>query len=1005
MDVTSEFSSRGEGLDAGEILFEGDVQRLGLSLHRRLQGKTPGVFEAAYWQGLVMDWAMRDAGLKTDLFRLVDALPALTTSEQIARHAREYLLADGRELPSGLGLALRATENPLAASVSAFVIKQNVRRMAERFIVGQDARQAGSKLKRLWSHGFGFTVDLLGEATVNAAESNAYAQRYADLIDFLPGKTARWKENAILDRDALGSIPRANISLKLSAIDHLLDSADPEGGVERLLQVVRPLLHRAKELGAFINFDLEQWSLHEISYRLFERVASDQEFAHWRHLGIVVQAYLKTADQDLDRLLALVARRGAPLTVRLVKGAYWDYEVVQSGLRGYSCPVFTQKEDTDSNYERLSRRLLDHRAELQPAFGTHNLRTLCVALAHADAVGAKPGEFELQMLFGMAEPERELLRSLGHRVRLYAPVGDLITGMAYLVRRLLENTANSSFLRLSHHDRVDIGELMARPRKSIDGILRIPAAEGARDLRAPFQNCALADFTDDATRAAFARVVAESEKQMPWDVPVVIDGHERKEGAAVFHIAPNEKTRIASSTHAATTVDVEQAVAVANKAWPAWRDLPLETRAARINELGARLESDRLRLTAMEVHEQAKPWREADADVAEAVDFCRYYARQALVELASRTLGDLPGEINTLSYEGRGLCAVIAPWNFPLAILCGMTTAALVAGNAVLLKPAEQASAIAFAFHQHALAAGIPGGVLAFLPGEGAVVGEALVRHRDVVQIAFTGSREVGSAILKQAAEIVPGQTMIKRVVCEMGGKNAIIVDDDADLDEAITGVIQSAFGYAGQKCSACSRVILVGGIHENFVHRLKLATEALVPTSAALPGCLLPPVIDQASHDRLFATIRNPGAGVRTILRGEGNATGWFIPPVIFEVTDPSHPLMQRELFGPVLTVFAVRDFSHALEIANLSEFALTGAVYSRSPNHLQKAREQFRVGNLYLNRPCTGAQVHRQPFGGFKMSGAGTKAGGPGHLLNFAEMRVCTENTMRRGFAPEIL
>jgi RHH-type proline utilization regulon transcriptional repressor/proline dehydrogenase/delta 1-pyrroline-5-carboxylate dehydrogenase len=992
--------------EATDILLERDVQRLGRALHQRLRGKTPGLFEAAYWQGLLLDWAMRDPALKTDLFRLVDALPALSTSEQITRHAREYLLAGSRDLPTGLGLALRATENPLAASISAFVIKRNVRHMAERFIVGQDARHARSKLKKLWDDGFGFTVDLLGEATVNPAESEAYARRYADLIEFLPDETVGWKASGILDLGPAGPIPRANISLKLSAMDHLLDPADPDGGVERLLKRVRPLLLRAKELGAFINFDLEQWNLHEITYRLLEHIALDPEFAAWPHLGIVVQAYLKSAGHDLDRLLALSQKRGASLTVRLVKGAYWDYEVIRAGLHGYPCPVFTQKSHTDANYERLTRRLLDNRAMIHAAFGTHNLRSLCVVLAHAESLGLKPGAFELQMLIGMAEAERDLLRDLGHRVRLYAPVGDLLTGMAYLVRRLLENTANTSFLRLSHHDHADIGELMARPK--LADAPSEPAPDWTRSLHAPFRNCPLADFTTAETRAAFLAAVAGAEKQMPWQVPVVIDGRARTDGPALFHVAPNDKTRIASCSNSATTNHVEQAVALAKKAWPAWRDLPLETRASRVNELAARLDADRFRLAAMEVHEQAKPWREADADVAEAVDFCRYYARQALVELAPRTQGNHPGEINILTYEGRGLCAVIAPWNFPLAILCGMTAAALVAGNAVLLKPAEQAGAIAFAFHQHALAAGIPSAILPFVPGDGALVGDALVRHRDVVQIAFTGSREVGTAILRQAAEIVPGQAMIKRVVCEMGGKNAIIVDDDADLDEAVTGVIQSAFGYAGQKCSACSRLIVVERIRENFIHRLRLAAEALAPTSAARADCLLPPVIDEASYDRLKEIIHRPGTDVRSLYRNEAvsaSSAGWFVPPAIFEVTDPRHPLMQRELFGPILTVFAARDFSHALEVANTGDFALTGAVYSRSPRHLQLARETFRVGNLYLNRPCTGAQVQRQPFGGFKMSGTGTKAGGPGYLLHFAEMRVCTENTMRRGFAPEIL
>lgn len=990
--------------DGSEIVLEHDIQRLGRDLQKRLEGKEPGFFEADYWQGLLMNWAMRDTALKTDLFRLVDALPALPGNAQIARHAREYLLADGRQLPTGLGLALRATKNPLAASISAFVIKHNVRQMAGRFIVGQDAQHARAKLKKLWNQGFGFTVDLLGEATVNETESQAYAQRYAELIEFLPGEAAQWKENEILEHGPAGAIPRANISLKLSAMDHLLDPADPDGGVERLLQRVRPLLLRAKELGAFINFDLEQWNLHEITYRLFERVSLNPDFVSWPHLGIVVQAYLKNAHQDVDRLLALSQQRGTPLTIRLVKGAYWDYEVIHAGLHGYACPVFRQKTHTDANYERLARRLFQHGESLHAAFGTHNLRTLSAVLARADSLGLKPGSFEMQMLYGMAESERDLLRSLGHRVRLYAPIGDLITGMAYLVRRLLENTSNSSFLRLSHHDHVDIGKLLAAPEAAPDEQAE-SVSDWAHDLQAPFQSCPLSDFTVETTRAAFAKAITEVGKQMPWQVPVVIDGHARSDEAVLYHVTPNDRAQIATKTHPATLQDVEQAITSAKKAWPAWRDLPLETRAARVNELGARLERDRLRFVAMEVHEQAKPWREADADVAEASDFCRYYARQALIELGSRTQGNLPGEINALTYEGRGLCAVIAPWNFPLAILCGMTAAALVAGNAVLLKPSEQAGAIALVFHQHALAAGIPPEILQFLPGEGDVMGDALVRHPDVVQIAFTGSCEVGTAILKLAAEVVPGQSMLKRVVCEMGGKNAIIVDDDADLDEAVTGVMSSAFGYAGQKCSACSRVIVVGRIRENFINRLSMAAADLVAQSATLPECFLPPVIDEASYDKLWKIINEPGAGILQGFRNEVLEGGWFVPPTLFEVDDPQHPLMQRELFGPVLAIYAACDFSHALEVANTSDFALTGTVYSRSPRHLELARREFRVGNLYLNRPCTGAQVHRQPFGGFKMSGIGTKAGGPGYLLNFAEMRVCTENTMRRGFAPEIL
>lgn len=989
-----------DGLD---LLLERDIQALGRTLHQRLGGKTTGFFQVAFWEGMVMDWALENPALKADLFRLVDALPALSGSSDIARHAREYLLADGRKLPAGLSLALRTTKNPLAAVASAFIIRQNVRRMAGKFIIGQNAHTALPRLKKLWDQGFGFTIDLLGEATLSETESDVYAQRYAELLDFLPTQTASWKPNPLLENSPAGSVPRANISLKLSAMDHLLDPADPDRCVERLLKRVRPLIARAKETGTFINFDLEQWHLHEITYRLFERICIDPEFSAWPHLGIVVQTYLKSADDDIDRLIALAQKRGAPVTVRLVKGATWDYEVIHSGLHGYPCPVFTKKSHTDAAYENITRRLIENRATLGIAIATHNLRSISAALIHAGNAGLPPDACEFQMLYGMAEPERLLLRDLGHRVRIYAPAGDLITGIAYLVRRLLENTANSSFVRLHHHDKVDIDQLLAKPEPA--PAATSSPADWTGDLNAPFQNAPLSDFTSPAVRDAFARAITEAGKQMPWHVSAVIDGRAHNDSTAVFHVSPNDKTRIATCTNPAARTDVDVAVATAQKAWPAWRDLPLHERAVRINELGARIERDRLRLAAMEVHEQAKPWREADADIAEAVDFCRYYARQALLELSPKQQGNLPGEINTLTYEGRGVCAVIAPWNFPLAILCGMATAALIAGNAVVLKPAEQANAIAHAFHQHALAAGIPAGILAFLPGDGETIGAALVRHPEVVQIAFTGSREVGTAILEHAAVISPGQRMIKRVVCEMGGKNAIVIDDDADLDEAITGVLSSAFGYAGQKCSACSRVIVAQKIFDSFTERFIRAVASLQPKSAALPGCLLPPVIDQASHDKLREIIDQPGRDATCLYHGDAGHDGWFVPPAIFEVKDPHHPLMQREFFGPILTLFAARDFSHALEVANTSDFALTGSVYSRSPQNLQLAREQFRVGNLYLNRPCTGAMVHRQPFGGFKMSGAGTKAGGPGYLLNFAEMRVCTENTMRRGFAPEIL
>jgi RHH-type proline utilization regulon transcriptional repressor/proline dehydrogenase/delta 1-pyrroline-5-carboxylate dehydrogenase len=320
------------------------------------------------------------------------------------------------------------------------------------------------------------------------------------------------------------------------------------------------------------------------------------------------------------------------------------------------------------------------------------------------------------------------------------------------------------------------------------------------------------------------------------------------------------------------------------------------------------------------------------------------------------------------------------------------------------MKPAEQSSAIAFELYKRMNEVGFPTDVVHFLPGDGAEVGAHLVAHKDIAQIAFTGSKTVGLHIIEQAARTQSGQEQVKRVVCEMGGKNAIIVDDDADLDEAVAGVMRSAFGFAGQKCSAASRAVIVGSAYEPFVKRLVEACHSIEIKPGDDPACVLNAVVDRDAFERLKGVIADPGSGAKPLYVGDATSGGYFIAPAIFEVTDPNHRLMQEEFFGPVLAVTRAQSFEQAIDIANAVEFKLTGAVFSRLPSHLEEARKRFRVGNLYLNRGSTGALVHRQPFGGFGMSGLGTKAGGPGYLLNFADPRVVTENTMRRGVTPEL-
>jgi len=431
--------------------------------------------------------------------------------------------------------------------------------------------------------------------------------------------------------------------------------------------------------------------------------------------------------------------------------------------------------------------------------------------------------------------------------------------------------------------------------------------------------------------------------------------------------------------------------------------MPAADRAAFLFRAADLMRAQRLELAAWAVFEAGKPWREADADVCEAIDFLVYYGREMLRLAPPRRLDELPGEVNSYLYQPRGVTVVIAPWNFPFAILTGMTAAALVTGNTVIMKPAEQTSIIAARLMEIFREVGLPPGVLSYLPGLGEEVGEYLVTHPRTNLIAFTGSLAVGLRINELAAKTQEGQRGIKKIIAELGGKNAILVDDDADLDEAVLGTVASAFGYAGQKCSACSRVIVLEQVYQQFLNRLIAATRSLQVGPAEDPATFVPPLIDDDACHRVRRYIALAQQDGQIALAMGGPTEGHFVGPVIVTDISPQSSVVREEVFGPVLVVLKARDFDEALALALASPYALTGGVYSRSPAHIERARQEFRVGNLYVNRKITGALVGRQPFGGLGLSGIGSKAGGPDYLLQFLEPRVITENTLRRGFAPK--
>jgi RHH-type proline utilization regulon transcriptional repressor/proline dehydrogenase/delta 1-pyrroline-5-carboxylate dehydrogenase len=516
---------------------------------------------------------------------------------------------------------------------------------------------------------------------------------------------------------------------------------------------------------------------------------------------------------------------------------------------------------------------------------------------------------------------------------------------------------------------------------------------------APFANEPTLELRRSANRDLLLGALAELDRRLPVEVPVLVAG-DRGTAVGFDSTDPGRPERLVARAGIGGEADVDEAVGAAAEGAAEWGGRPARDRAAVLEAAAAILRERRPELAALEVRECAKPWPEADADVCEAIDFLRYYARQAVGLERGGELAQPPGERNEMRYAPRGVAAVISPWNFPIAIPTGMVAGALASGNAAILKPAEQSPACGLALVEALREAGVPSEAIGLLPGYGEV-GAALVRHPGVHTIAFTGSSAVGLEIIREAAIAREGQAHVKRVVAEMGGKNCMIVDADADLDDAIPAIVRSAFDYGGQKCSACARVLVHEALRERLLDRFAGAVEVLRVGQAEEFATDVPPLIEREAQERLerYRALAKRSGTIAAEAPGELPEAGWFVKPAVATDLPPDSELLREEIFGPLVSVEPVPSVEAACEIVESLPFALTGGLFSRDPRTVAAVAARLPVGNLYVNRHITGAMVGRQPFGGNKLSGIGSKAGGPDYLLQFVEPRVVSENTMRHG------
>ncbi|MBB2971268.1 bifunctional proline dehydrogenase/L-glutamate gamma-semialdehyde dehydrogenase PutA [Mesorhizobium sp. RMAD-H1] len=861
--------------------------------------------------------------------------------------------------------------------------KQAMRFLGHHFVLGETIGEALKRARANEAKGYRHSFDMLGEGARTRADAKRYFQSYADAIDAI-GRAAGNKP-----------LPdRMGISVKLSALHPRYLATHREQVLEELVPDVLALAQKAKAYDLNFTIDAEEADRLELSLDVIDEVFADPSLEGWDGFGLAIQAYQKRALEVIDHIDALAGRFGRRMMVRLVKGAYWDTEVKRAQERGLAdYPVFTRKPATDASYLACARRMLAARPRIFPQFATHNALTVATILEMA---GDDKGGFEFQRLHGMGESLYKQITEKGEKIacRIYAPVGGYRDLLAYLVRRLLENGANSSFVSVVGDENVPISDLLVRPAQKLeDGKgYRHPSIPLPRDLYGKRRNSAGLEFGDREALAGLLTGIANARRNV--DAAPLIPGL-KVSGKAELVLSPVDGSQVGTVVPASAE-EAGRAVEIARKGFAAWSRVPVEERATALERMGDLMEKNRDRLMDLLTREAGKTLDDGIAEIREAVDFCRYYAAEARRQFGHDMVMPGPtGEDDRLRHRGRGVFVCISPWNFPLAIFLGQVTAALAAGNAVIAKPAEQTPLIAYEAVKLLHEAGVPRDAVLYAPGDGAV-GAALTTHPAIGGVAFTGSTETAWAINRALAAkkgpIVP-------LIAETGGLNAMIVDATALAEQVTDDVIMSAFRSAGQRCSALRILYLQEDVADSMLEMIEGAARELVLDDPALPSTDIGPIIDEAQRAMLADHIAEMKKTQKVRFAGIAPEEGTFFAPHIVELDRPE--ALTREVFGPVLHVvrWKASELDRVLDSIAATGYGLTFGLHTRIEATVAKVVDRLDVGNIYVNRNTIGAVVGTQPFGGSGLSGTGPKAGGPTYLTRFALEQAVSVNTAAAG------
>ena len=894
-------------------------------------------------------------------------------------------LVEWREAPGDEPLAvLRRLVGRSSEPIIRAALLQAMRVMAEQFVMGQTIQDALRRAGPFQQQGYRMSYDMLGEAALSTLDAQRYFEHYAAAIDAIGAADTQ-----------PGVVQRAGISVKLSALHPRYEIAQRARVMAELLPRLRELALKAAQAGLGLTLDAEESHRLMLSLELFATLARDPALQDWEGLGIAVQAYQKRAIHVIDWLIELAEDARGRWMVRLVKGAYWDSEIKLAQQLGLDYPVFTRKAATDVSYLACVHRLLQASGRVFPQFATHNVRTVATIL---ELAGPR-NDFEFQKLHGMGDRlyERVAIASgMNRPCRVYAPVGSHRDLLPYLVRRLLENGANSSFVHQIGDSRVPLERLVADPVATVKAaqFAPHPSIPKPRALYGERANSIGVDLSDETTLAGIARAVAASRFESSR-----IEGEPSVPRARLVTEPSNRRVPVGVIQELGEA-EVRRAIETASGVARAWDSTPAAERAGCLERAADLLEANLDPFLVLCVREAGKTIADATAEVREAVDYCRYYAAQVRREFGTAQRFPGPtGESNELALHGRGVFACISPWNFPLAIFLGQVTAALGAGNAVIAKPAEQTPLIAARAVALLHEAGVPREVLQLAPGPGETVGAGLVSDPRVAGVVFTGSvetaRSISRALAARDGPIVP-------LIAETGGRNAMIVDSSALPEQVVGDVITSAFQSAGQRCSSLRLLCVQEEIGSRVVELLARAMQELRIGDPGQPETDVGPVIDAPAKRALQTHLEQLRSTAQPIVELALPAEcdgGDFFAPCAYQI-EPSQ-IPRNEVFGPILHVirYRRRNLGPLLDAIAATGFGLTLGIHTRVSRFAEEVRSRLQVGNTYVNRNMIGAVVGVQPFGGERLSGTGPKAGGPHYLQRFALERTYTVNTAAAG------